>query len=593
MLRWQTILFAMKNTLQNIDRISTNRNNVGLAVLTLTVLLVPNVMLCFTEHLMPLTALVNLLIPAGLYSFFLFGFRNTGRTVLLMFPFMFFGAFQIVLLGLYGRSIIAVDMFLNVATTNSGEAVELLGNLTGVIALVCLLYLPPIVWAIVDISKGRCMLQPVIRRGRYVGLSLAIGGVIVALTASSAYGFSPALDLFPANAVHNLFLAIERDSKIRKYKETSLHFAYDARSLRSDTVRQLYVLVIGETSRAGSWRLAGYNRQTNPCLSKRKDHIVMFDHAMSESNTTHKSVPLMLSPLDSKDYEDKIYATKSIISAFREAGFTTAYISNQERNHGFIDAFGEEADTCLFIKDHPEKYDRSANDLVMNEPLNEIISNASGRQLIVVHTYGSHFNYRSRYSDEFRRFIPDNAVTLEASHRNALVNAYDNTLLVTDAFLDRLISSVQQFDGESLVLYAADHGEDIFDDSRSLFLHASPCPSYYQLHVPMFAWISDSYAGTHPEKVKGLLFNRHKSISTSASYFHTALDLAGISTQYLDISQSVASGIYKERPLAYLNDHNKKVDLSTAGFGPQDFSAMHRHAFNLKSGMRNISSDSY
>ncbi len=43
-----------------------------------------------------------------------------------MFFLMFFAAFQLVLLYLYGRSVIAVDMFLNLVTTNPDEVNELL-----------------------------------------------------------------------------------------------------------------------------------------------------------------------------------------------------------------------------------------------------------------------------------------------------------------------------------------------------------------------------------------------------------------------------------------------------------------------------------
>ena len=49
------------------------------------------------------------------------------------------------------------------------------------------------------------------------------------------------------------------------------------------------------------------------------------------------------------------------------------------------------------------------------------------------------------------------------------------------------------------MLYTSDHGEDIFDDSRHLFLHASPVPSYYQLHVPFLIWMSDTYREAYPE----------------------------------------------------------------------------------------------
>lgn len=44
-------------------------------------------------------------------------------------PVHFLCAFQIVLLYLFGNSIIATDMFTNLVTTNPGEAGELLSNI--------------------------------------------------------------------------------------------------------------------------------------------------------------------------------------------------------------------------------------------------------------------------------------------------------------------------------------------------------------------------------------------------------------------------------------------------------------------------------
>ena len=43
------------------------------------------------------------------------------------------------------------------------------------------------------------------------------------------------------------------------------------------------------------------------------------------------------------------------------------------------------------------------------------------------------------------------------------------------------------------MLYLSDHGEDIFDDARARYLHASPIPTYYQLHIPYIIWFSDDY----------------------------------------------------------------------------------------------------
>ena len=48
---------------------------------------------------------------------------------------------------------------------------------------------------------------------------------------------------------------------------------------------------------------------------------------------------------------DSIYHQKGIITAFKEAGFKTAFFSNQRYNNSFIDFFGKEADHYDFIKE--------------------------------------------------------------------------------------------------------------------------------------------------------------------------------------------------------------------------------------------------
>ena len=73
----------------------------------------------------------------------------------ILFLFLFFGAFQIVLLYLFGQSIIAVDMFLNLVTTNSSEALELLDNLTPAIIAVIILYVPALILGTISIVRKR------------------------------------------------------------------------------------------------------------------------------------------------------------------------------------------------------------------------------------------------------------------------------------------------------------------------------------------------------------------------------------------------------------------------------------------------------
>ena len=90
-----------------------------LFILTVIVLTIPNMALDFTEMMSLPGKVANVVFPvSAVWLAMTFG-RRPGIMALVMFPLMFFAAFQIVLLYLFGRSVISVDMFLNLVTTNA------------------------------------------------------------------------------------------------------------------------------------------------------------------------------------------------------------------------------------------------------------------------------------------------------------------------------------------------------------------------------------------------------------------------------------------------------------------------------------------
>lgn len=123
--------------------------------LTIIVLILPNVALCVTERMSVLSALANVLLPCGAYWLAMTLSRKPGKMIWWLFFFIFLAAFQLVLLYLYGRSIIAVDMFLNLVTTNPDEAMELLDNLMPAVIGVFVVYLPILVLGILSIMGSR------------------------------------------------------------------------------------------------------------------------------------------------------------------------------------------------------------------------------------------------------------------------------------------------------------------------------------------------------------------------------------------------------------------------------------------------------
>ena len=545
-------------------------NQEHLFYLFLFVLIVPNIALCFTEPLPLMAKVTNVLLPFGCYYLLMTLSRNCGKMLWLLFLFLFFGAFQIVLLYLFGQSIIAVDMFLNLVTTNSSEALELLDKLTPAIITVVVLYVPALTLGAVSIVRKRKLpVEFIHRERRRAFIVLGISLLSLGATYMQDSGYELKSDLYPLNVCYNVGLAFQRTARTRDYHHTSKDFTFHATPTHPAEKREVYVMVIGETSRAMNWQLYGYERETNPLLS-RQTGLVAFPKVLTESNTTHKSVPMLMSDVNACNY-NSIYHQKGIIAAFKEAGFHTAFFSNQRYNHSFIDFFGMEADTYDFIKEDSIDSGYNPSDDELLKLVEQELAKGATKQLIVLHTYGSHFNYRERYPLENTFFTPDYPVDAERKYRDNLLNAYDNSIRYTDGFLSRIIHALEQQQTDAAMIYASDHGEDIFDDSRHLFLHASPVPSYYQLHVPFLVWMSDSYRKSYPEHWKATVENMDKDVSSSSSLFPTMLDLSGIETPYRNDSQSVAAPLYRMRPRVYLNDHNEPRPLDDLGMKEPDF----------------------
>ena len=530
--------------------------------LTIATLMVPNVMLDITEGMSQWACVANILLPLGIYMLLMSISRKPGKMTCWLFPYIFFAAFQVVLLYLYGEGVLAVDMLLNVVTTNVSEATELLDGILPAVLIVCVLYLPPLGMAVANIRGRHILDNRFIYKIRRIGGGITVAGL---LSVATAYLADPSFRLlnnvFPLNVTYNLYLAIERSWISAHYQERVANFSFDAVATHPKDSAEVYVMVIGETARSDNFSLYGYQRDTNPLLTKlaKDSSLIVFKKARTESNTTHKSVPMLLTAATASDYS-VLYREKGIIAAFKEAGFHTSFISNQLPNHSFIDFLGMEADSYLFIKE-AERAKDNVSDLELLPIVEGILEKGRKKEFIVLHTYGSHFQYNERYPRNMAHFLPDDKSQAKYENRQQLVNAYANTIRFTDYFLYKLSALLSASGRNSAWLYTSDHGENIYDDNRNKFLHASPNPSEYELRVPLLAWTSTSYAKAYPDIISALRSNSGKCVSTSISFFHTMLEMGGIKTKNLDLTKSLADRDYKVHPRLYLNDHNEAVEM--------------------------------
>ena len=550
-------------------------------------LLLPNIALCYTECLTPWACGVNVLLPLSLYMLFFSAAKRPGKMIWWAFIFVFFAAFQLVLLYLFGTGVIAVDMFLNLVTTNPGEAMELLDNLAPAVVGVFVVYLPLLILGGVNIRRDSRLTVSFQQRVRHWAMQIGAIGLFCLLASYLVVDdYRMRNQLYPVNICYNLYLAFERNAASENYKEASRNFKFDARSEHSATAPEVYVMVVGETARAHNFSLYGYPRNTNPLLSKTPG-IKAFPNVTTQSNTTHKSVPMLLSAASAEDFE-RLFHEKGILAAFKEAGFHTVFISNQLPNHSFIDFLGEQADEHYFLKKE-ESAQGSHYDEDLLQKLDEILPKADAsssahyhyryrKLFVVLHSYGSHFNYQERYPRSFAYFKPDSRSEAKSENRRDLLNAYDNTIRYTDYILHGIIERLQKWEGvqtktdgvydqpTSAMLYTSDHGENIFDDERHLFLHAAPKASDYELHVPFIIWTSEGFSKQYPDILKALGENRSKQVQSSLSAFHTMLGIGGIQTRYRKDEYSVASDKYHPLKLLYLDDHDEAIPQEDAKF---------------------------
>lgn len=117
----------------------------------------------------------------GFYLMWSAVLKRSGIMIWLAFPLVVLAAFQIVLLYLFGNSIIATDMFTNLLTTNPEEAGELLSNIYLSIIIVCAIYLPLLWFASRDIGQRHCLSKTARKNIALIGLSsFILGGLFLA-----------------------------------------------------------------------------------------------------------------------------------------------------------------------------------------------------------------------------------------------------------------------------------------------------------------------------------------------------------------------------------------------------------------------------
>lgn len=257
----------------------------------------------------------------------------------------------------------------------------------------------------------------------------------------------------------------------------------------SSDEKTVVVLVIGEAARARSFQLYGYDRPTNPLLSKAG--VVVLKNATTCATYTTAAVQCILSNADARLPFSKRY--EPLPSYLQRNGVDVIW---RTRNWGEppikVQTYQKASDLSAICAGA-----RCAYDEVLLSGLEARIKASSSRRVFVVlHQSGSHGPaYYARYPPEYEYFKPAcKSVELGECSHDQLVNAYDNTILYEDYFLFGVISLLRQLQGTAtLLIYVSDHGESLGE--YGMYLHGIPysiAPDV-QKDIPFVVWMSDQF----------------------------------------------------------------------------------------------------
>jgi glucan phosphoethanolaminetransferase (alkaline phosphatase superfamily) len=310
----------------------------------------------------------------------------------------------------------------------------------------------------------------------------------------------------------------------------------------------LVVLVIGESLRSDHLGINGYARNTTPQLAALGSELLTFPDVASTANWTNRAMPAIVA-------RPMAGGRASVVQTFAEAGFRTAWLSNQEPNPQSAPA--EVVEHAVDTQDFHLRTD--VNLLPM---FTSFVRQAGQRQFVVLHMIGSHIAYEERYGKDSKLFQPtlsDIGVAEPLlADKAAAINSYDNTVVEADKFLARVIATLRREERPAVLLFTSDHGENLFDDQRHLFMHAQAGATRYDTHVPLLVWMNGAYRASHPAVAQALHANLGKKISHTG-VFATLLEIGAVDWDGRDPRQSFASASYVE------GRREVAIDLDTRG----------------------------
>lgn len=305
--------------------------------------------------------------------------------------------------------------------------------------------------------------------------------------------------------------------------------------------KEVYVIVIGESTARSHLGIYDYYRETTPLLEEIEDELLVYKKVISPDTYTIASLTKVLTLGNYENPEGKYKG--SIIQLLNKAKFKTYWISNQKPigiHDSHVTKIGLGAKKAFFLNIKHTDEDTVFDETLVDK-LDEVLIEEGNKKVIFLHMLGTHFNYKKRYPESFNYFKDVPKTKFKNKKVYDLINQYDNATKYTDFVVKNVIESTKKLNVKSFVLYFSDHGEEVYDNIEFTGHFTEKIQTKNVYEIPMILWCSESF-----KKRQNIHLNLDSKYMID-DMFHSIADLLNINAKEVDSTRSIFSEYFKER----------------------------------------------
>ena len=240
------------------------------------------------------------------------------------------------------------------------------------------------------------------------------------------------------------------------------------------------VIYINESLRAKNMSQYGYKRETDILTKKFFKNGFKFNYHIANAASTAPSLEIILSGCKSRYFEPQTRSQPLFWNYFSE-NYKTAYISSHYIEESYFDFFMSSS-----IKFHSSALSPNASSgrsdfetLLESEKFFRNVSESNERFAIVFNSIANHYPYLQ--DPDYIKYTP---YSTSLKNVEESINAYDNTIKITDAVFDQFLKQLKSFGilDNTIIIYTSDHGQAF--NEKGTFTHGSHVWQEI-LHVPL------------------------------------------------------------------------------------------------------------